>query len=307
MRRFLLFITSVMGLASLLLYQNCGKHNLSFSAATVAEKFGEIDCSNFSVNGSNDVCLNSKNGLIGHLYYLLDKTDGKTIAPYLYDKNDQALAFNGSVLNSVNVVIDRGYTSNTYILMSQVEVPALPFTSGFQLDDGSYLKDTSGKILIEGFALDLKGGLQLAPGMSGGQYEVAIISDDGSLLDVDLNNDGNLQTIIQNDGYHPPKMGCSTQSITLNSSSKVPIRLRYYQGPRTTIALTLVMRKLADGQMPGQDPKCGATDDGTFFWFGSSTTSQGYAPNFTTSPFGNLLSRGWFVPQKEMFALPDSL
>lgn len=294
-------------MSTALAYQNCGNKVLSFSSNTVSEKYGSIDCVSFDNSTGSTNCANSRYGLIGNLYYLLDKTAGTTIPASLYDKNDTALAFNGSVLNSVNVVIDRGYASSTYILMPNVSVPAIAFNSGFQLDDGSYLRDNNNKILIEGFALDLNGSLQLAPDMEEGRYEIAVLSDDGSLLDMDLNNDGELENIVDNDGYHPPKLKCSNSVIDLSQTKKIPMRLRYYQGPRTTIALTLVMRKLLTSELPGMDSDCDFTDTSGDYWFGASTTSQGYAPNYTTSRFGQLLGRGWFIPEKTMFALPDSL
>jgi len=301
-----LFIVGALSVASAFLYQDCGQNSHTFAVKTVSSMYGSIECVTFSA-GDQEACADSGNGMIGKLYYLLDKTNGATIAANLYDKNNVAIPFDATHLNSVNVLISRGYSSGAYILMPQVDMPAVAFTSGFELASGSTLQDSKGKTLIEAFALDLHGDLQLAPGQEAGRYEIAVLSDDGSLVDADLNDNGNFQTIIDNDGYHSPRLKCASQELSLQTGKKIPLRLRYYQGPRTTIALTLVMRKLTTGELAGLDTDCDFTDSGSGRWFGGVTTDPGYVPDLKNSKFGALLARGWFIPPKAMFALPETL
>lgn len=249
-----------------------------------------VSCSIFdSEEDSYTSCVEQKSGLLGRLYYLEDRTDGSVRPQNLYTKYGNPIAFNSTVLNSVNVIIDQGIVSDTYILMPQVAVPQISFTEGFKISETQVLRDASGKKLIEAFALDLIGDLKLSSSLSPGTYEIALISDDGSLLDIDLQNDGNYTRIIANDGYHSAHMKCSSMFIELNRDSKYPIRMRYYQGPRTAIALTMMMRPVFNrfAQTPGAtDISCDRTVQGT---------------DFTS----DLRSRGWFIPQADAFAFPE--
>jgi hypothetical protein len=272
-------------------FQNCADvftGGIEFSGTEAFLR--SVSCSIFdSQDDSYSSCLEQKSGLLGRLYYLEDRTDGSSRPSNLYTKFGNPIAFNSTVLNSVNVIIDQGIVSETYILMPQVAVPQLSFTEGFRISETQVLRDASGKKLIEAFALDLIGNLQLSSNLSPGTYEIALISDDGSLLDIDLQNNGNYTRIIDNDGYHSAHMKCSTQFVELNRNSKYPIRMRYYQGPRTAIALTMMMRAVDNrfSQAPGAtDISCNRTVQGT---------------DFTS----DLRSRGWFVPQADAFGFPD--
>lgn len=291
-------------------YQNCSSQGkMTFTLASVEEKFGSIKCSNFGE--SHTSCLSSAYGLIGKLYYFLDKRTNaldiaSSIPNLVYDKENSAVAF-PSGLTSVNMLISKGYTSDTYILMQRVSTPAISFSGGFQMEDGSVIKDAQGKTLIEAFALDLKGKLKLGPGMQEGLYEIATLSDDGSILELDTNGDGQYDFTLNSDGLQSPKLSCLTKAFTLNESSRLPLRLRYYQGPRQTIALTLVMRKISSVQDAGKDIGCGVSDGAGVYWFGGISSDVNYKPEYNNSPFGDLLRRGWFVPPKEAFALPDTL
>lgn len=324
-----------LGLCALVMivgFQNCSTQDMHFTEASsteplvsepstpppsvITDRYGDIKCATLgAVNGGSESCLDSRSGLIGHLYYLEDnREDRSQVASTLTDKFGNQIPFNAANLGSVNVLIERGHVSDTYILTRAINTPAVNFSSGFQNSDGSYLKDKNGRILIEAFALDLRGSLRLLRGQSAGFYEFAVISDDGSILEFDADKDGDYEYELNNDGYHSPKMKCHSQVVYLNGQSEIPMRFRFYQGPRETIAATLVMRRLNDPSQAGQDPDCGFTDGQSHAvagantrWFGASSNSAGYVPNYTTSIFASLLSRGWFVPSDEMFLLPEKL
>lgn len=304
-------LTAVIGLS--LLFQNCDsltESQVRFSTIpTVEERFGDIPCLVFSTDSDGDQgCLSKNKGLIGKIYYLLDKTDGLVRPHSLFDKNDDEIPFNAQSLNSVNVLIQRGFTADYNILMPQISVPSMPFTAGFEITPGEFLMDRHGKKLIEAFAIDVSGKLTVGQ-QKAGYYTLGILSDDGSLLNMDLDGKKGLETIIENDGYHSPRLQCASLGFYLDNKTEVPLRIRFYQGPRTTIALTLIMKKVSGRTLKSSevDPLCGTTDGNGFFWFGSATNSENYVPDYVNSPFGELQSRGWFIPDETMFLLPDQL
>ena len=138
--------------------------------------------------------------------------------------------------------------------------------------------------------------------MPEGRYEFALLSDDGSLLELDTDGDKQFELIVDNDGLHSTRLGCSSIAVNLKHKQLLPLQLKYYQGPRTHIALTLLARKLADNEMPGQDAYCGHASSKDYYG-ADPAESNNYVPNYDKSYFGDLTRRGWFVPQNEMFLL----
>ena len=187
------------------------------------------------------------------------------------------------------MIIEKGIVSESYILMPKVDVPKISFTEGFKISENQVLKDQSGKMLIEAFALDLIGDLQLPKSKQPGVYEIALISDDGSLLDIDLDDNGAYTRLIDNDGYHSASIKCGSLFVDFSNGYKYPIRLRYYQGPRTAIALTLMMRRVdnAKTKTPG---------------FVDSSCYSGFESDDFATELG---IKGWFIPGAEAFALPE--
>lgn len=106
---------------------------------------------------------------------------------------------------------------------------------------------------------------------------------------VPFNNSGKYERLIDIDGFHSPRMVCSSKFIELSRDSKYPIRLRYYQGPRTAIALTLLLRKVSNTsglQAGSKDQACG------------SNVSSNYIDS-------DLKQRGWFIPAENSFSFPS--
>jgi hypothetical protein len=83
---------------------------------------------------------------------------------------------------------------------------------------------------VEWFAIVYTGKFYVA---EPGKYEWALISDDGSKLDIDDH------PVINNDGIHSPlrKNGSRNLSVGMHT-----IRISYFQGPRYTIALLLAVQ-----------------------------------------------------------------
>lgn len=105
----------------------------------------------------------------------------------------------------------------TKICMLKFDVPDRAFTEGFPGIPG----------LFEWFAIEARSKL-VAP--VDGNYRFRLLSDDGSILY--LNNN----VVVNNDGQHPPSSKEAT--VNLNAGSH-DLRLLYFQGPATQIALQL--------------------------------------------------------------------
>jgi len=198
----------------------------------------------------------------------------------------------------VSDVLSRGHLSSQKLFFSKIETPTRMFSSGFTSESGELLKNDDNEVLIENFGLSFTSILKLAPNQEEGLYEFAILSDDGAILRL-RDESGKYREVVNNDGNHPTRMGCSSQFITLNRSSEVPMQLDYYQGPRFHIALMVLMRKVqmgADGQI-ARDSLCGMTSNDA--WFDLKKNS---APK---KPYKDLLARGWQPLSKDNYGLPN--
>lgn len=253
----------VVGIVSLIssffIYQNCAK---DFSRSAT-----------FALNFTCDP-FNGKEALI-------DKSSG--LAATIYFSS-------GAKYTTVDEYLNQGIRSDTVAYFANVNVPTVTFDSGFMKSDGTYLTDNNKNKLMEWFALHYKTVITLPPNYPPGDYEFALISDDGSRLSVMINNQ--VTEIINNDGFHSTKVGCSNQKLNLNSSSRIPMEIKYFQGPRYDIANVLVWRRI-DGPA-GTDPLCGFMHRTEIFDY-----ENGSAP----VRFNEMLSRGWRIVPPEAFKL----
>ncbi|MFZ3231573.1 MAG: fibronectin type III domain-containing protein [Pseudobdellovibrio sp.] len=175
--------------------------------------------------------------------------------------------------------------SDQSIFLSDMNVPTRMFTEGFANASGSYLKNDSGEKLIEYFGLKMTTNLVLSDNDPDGEYELALLSDDGTTLTLKSGTDISADDkLIANDGDHPTRMGCSTHTITMRRNVMVPIEVTFYQGPRYHIANVLMWRKSSEA---GKDSLCGQLGNNLF-----------YNPDANSAPqqaVKDLLSRGWSV------------
>ncbi|NJL25109.1 MAG: hypothetical protein HC902_07985 [Calothrix sp. SM1_5_4] len=98
--------------------------------------------------------------------------------------------------------------------------------------------------MIEWFALDLKGFFSLPADVVPGDYQFAFASDDGAILDLDG------KTVLNHDGHHHTTWKCASQPVSLKAGDKLPMRIRYFQGPRVEIALQLFWRSWSQKSKP---------------------------------------------------------
>lgn len=221
----------------------------------------------------------AKGGLVADLYYMT--------------KNQQQDAT--TVLNFFNPAMAIKSTKEVYF--SQVNTPPQIFSKGFVTQDGTDVKDDSGNTLVQWFALMYYGEIKLTESADEGTYEFASLSDDGAVFEAEVN--GKWITIVNNDGNHPPQMGCSTQTLSFVKNQAIPIRVYYYQGPANHIANVLLWKKLASANTKfSLDQECGKSGTNYFFDPDSSSPLQ---------PYADFLKRGWAVVPTGVFFLPDSV
>jgi hypothetical protein len=276
---FIAFFMAVMAA----LAQGCNNVDLN-SAETLrllAGGDGPVVCDPFGNGGAG-----ATNGLEAKLTYL--PSDSPVIAQGL------STASFGEGAQDVQV-------SPATLVLSQLNVGTRPFTEGFQVENtGAKLQTNSGEDLIEYFSVRARANLKLAPGESEGDYELALLSDDGSLLDLDPNGGSNYQPwITTNDGTHANKLGCSNSVLPMRQGREYPIRMHYYQGPRVRIALVMLWR--LKNASTAAEPECDITRGDSYYFTPTATSASSPTANYDA-----LLARGWKPIAPSNFILPDN-
>jgi hypothetical protein len=175
--------------------------------------------------------------------------------------------------------VKQGMKVDAVLFLSQIFVPTRNFTAGFSADGQNALKDGNNQDLIEWFALDLRSQFVLDAADMEGDYQIAIVSDDGHTLDIQGTE------FLKDEGEHAPQLKCSGSTIHLTHENAYPFRLTYFQGPRTQISLVMLWRKV--------DASTNLKDCGT---------SDGLIADQNNLPTA-LKSRGWKVLQPSHFQL----
>lgn len=209
------------------------------------------------------------------------------------------LGANSPKYNKVLDYIKYGIKSDQTLFFNNVDVPTRMFSAGFPLQTGGLVKDDTGKDLIEYFALKFETIFKLDSAEEEGLYEFALLSDDGTILNIkdakdnQENVDGKWETLVSNDMTTPTRMACATKVLDLKHNKKIPLELYYFQGPRYHIANMLIWRKATKA---GLDPLCGSS--GNTFFFDPVTG--------TPKKWNDLVSRGWKVVGAKNFQLTNS-
>lgn len=201
---------------------------------------------------------------------------------------------------SARSYLEHGVPVDATLFVDKLDVPTRRFDLGFQTQNGTLIKNQNGNTLYEYFGLKLESELQLSGGNAPGRYQLALLSDDGAVLEV--NDRGDWETLIDNDGVHPTRMGCALRTVQVTEDGRIPIRVHYYQGPRYHIALQLLWRKIDDNAPSSalNDALCGAAGNNLFFDYSR-------VPSTPKAAFNDLLSRGWRVLEAQNYALPRAV
>jgi hypothetical protein len=183
------------------------------------------------------------------------------------------------------------------LFFNQLNVPTRPFDRGFITQAGREIQTLNGDVLYEWFALHFEGRLQLSPADAPGDYQFALLADDGAVLQIDRG--AGLETIVDNDGTHPTRMGCSMEPVNFAAGDALSFVADYNQGPRYHIAMVVMWRPWPDNPDDVDDPLCGRQGNSLFF-------DSNQDPPEPQSAYYDLLARGWKVLAPENYLLPET-
>lgn len=269
----------LLSLSLILLAAGCSKKVEEVASSTLSVfdvnmyALNKLVCDPFDGGTSNPSDPNFGRGLKASLYYLRDDQ------PRYQHAEDY---------------INNGMKADQFLFFKQLNVPTRTFDNGFPTESGSLVKRDDGATLYEYFALRMSSVLHLGPNDEEGTYEVAILSDDGAIWRL-RGSDGNYQTIVDNDGDHPTKLGCSTYELTMTKDTQKLMQFDYYQGPRYHISVIPIWRKKVPGQ--AAESLCGKSGNSYFFNENTSAPLQ---------PYNDLLARGWKPLTMDNYSLPAS-
>lgn len=202
-------------------------------------------------------------GLRGKLYYLSDTMPRFT------------------TVENIPSAIDAGID----LFLNDVNVPTRMFDRGFPTAAGTLLQ-AEGKTLVEWFGINVDSEIVLDGDDAPGAYQFAMIADDGAVMEVsEVNSDAGFKKFIDDDGTHSSRLACALKPVEFATNSHLPTRIKYYQGPRTEIALMLLWRKV-DPNNPPSEPLCGATGQNLYFEYHNN-------PSTPQPAYLDLQGRGW--------------
>lgn len=185
-------------------------------------------------------------------------------------------------LNSAVDYVTKAKQSDKTLFFADMNVPTRLFSEGFSTQTTGVLLDGNQNKLMEYFGIKFETTLQLAEGDEEGDYELALLSDDGARLKYKDPVDDTWKEVINNDGDHPTRMGCANNVIKFTRRTQIPIEVVYYQGPRQHIANVLIWRKAT---VAGKDNSCGQTGNDLYFDSNRKSVPQ--------KAYNDLLLRGW--------------
>lgn len=193
--------------------------------------------------------------------------------------------------------IEFGTEPDVDLYFNRLFVPTRPFDRGFVTESGETITAADGfSTLYEWFGIHFESRLTLSGSMSPGRYQMAILSDDGAVMNVGPSGEQNL--VIDNDGETSTRLRCATEAVELQAGQMLPFSIDYYQGPRYHIAMILLWRPWPASPADVNDPLCDKW--GNDFWFDSTQV-----PPQPQSNYNDLLSRGWQVVPAESLMLPE--
>ena len=137
---------------------------------------------------------------------------------------------------------------------------------------------------MEYFALKMTTNIILTDEDEAGEYELALLADDGANVVIKGEDAGSDEVLIANDGDHGTKMGCATRTVRFRKNVMLPVEITYYQGPLYNIANVLVWRKAPEA---GKDSSCNKIGNHLFWDYRIKSEPQ---PEFL-----GLQSRGWKI------------
>jgi hypothetical protein len=230
--------------------------------------------------GGGGTTGNNKNGLQAQLTYLPQTSS--EIQAYLNNSPQPALTTTMFAPTAHDVV-----TSKTPIILNQLNVTTRSFDQGFQNGSGATITDTQGNLLTEYFSLRIDSNIMLNQGDPEGNYQLAVISDDGSIVYLMPGIPAVSTSWINSDKQHSAMLDCASNTIALKQNLPVPLHVDYFQGPKVRLGLILLWR-LDPHSLTYSECGTARGDDYIFKQVGTD-------PSKAQTPFLQLLADGWAV------------
>lgn len=144
----------------------------------------------------------------------------------------------------------------------------------------------------------------MTPADAEGEYEIALLADDGVILEISENAMEPYRPIIDADRGHSTSLHCATRRLVFDRSTTKTIRLRYFNNS-SELALVLLYRKVTPSTTA--EPFCGDWDQamrGDFStqalrrYFGAPPESNPIKTHeeycaMPNTRYGKLCERGW--------------
>lgn len=181
-------------------------------------------------------------------------------------------------IQNFSELLKKGKALEGAIYMSNLNIPTRKFDKGFPRENGLMVMNAMGQNLIENFGIEFTGSLELMKDDEPGYYEIGLIADDGVVLEM---NKGPLpeemKGIIEGDHLTSSKLFCSNFLVRMEKNKPMPLRLRYFQGPRYHIALIMTWRRVESLEAsndtlmksalknPIKETRCGIAGNSFFF------------------------------------------
>ncbi|MEE2671652.1 MAG: hypothetical protein VYA54_08075 [Bdellovibrionota bacterium] len=226
--------------------------------------------------GSDAPSLGESNGLKGDLRLIKELEDLPA------DSNRR------NIQSNLNNYLDPTYSyglDDTKLFLSNVDIPERSFLEGFSTQEGQVLQ-VNNEPLFEFFNVNLESIIKIEDQSLAGEYEFAILSDDGSKLHLKPSGAEDYITYIDSSREHAPKFLCgkpqNSESPHVSIAPNLPLDLKinYFQGPRQKIALQFFWRKKIEGR--ANSSLCGVS-----------------------RPHPNTIAQeGWVIVPAEVFTLP---
>jgi hypothetical protein len=204
----------------------------------------------------------------------------------------------GPIYTSVTDMQTYGAPVDATLFLSDINIPTRSFSLGFSTAAGDVLKNAQGNTLYEYFSVHMDSQIQLNASNPVGAYQFGVISDDGSITQIDTGT--GFTTLLNNDGTHSSRFTGSSTPVQFSTINTIyPIKIDYFQGPRYHIAMVLLWRPWPQTGS-AVDPQEGKSGNSLFF---DSTT----VPSTPTATYNSLLTNGWTPVAATNFVLPKSV
>lgn len=254
---FILLLIPILGLT----YTNCSKVDFQNNDPASLQGLGAEDVlPEDDDNGNTDPGNTGGGGGSGSVAVICDPFGSSTsseagiVAKLVYYDGANA---SREIKTTVDMFTKGTRIEDTVVLFNTINVPTREFDEGFEVAPGEKLKNSRGETLFEYFGLEYNANLKLAAEDQEGDYQLGVISDDGSVVWV--NSGSGLMEMVKNDRITSTRMECGG-TIKLKKGDRLPMRMRYFQGPKLKIAVNLLWRRVTPG-MQMSPSYCGTAEE----------------------------------------------